>query len=113
MSSTQRRVQATEFSLDLASEQAPPIVRVRGEVDLHTAPMMEKQLQQLLSTGARQIVIDLAQVTFLDAAGLGALVRTANRLRQRHGGLDVRSPSSSVRKTLELTGLDAVLLTQT
>ncbi len=107
-SPARRTVEVNEFGVDVAYHDAPPVVRVRGEVDLYTAPLMEQQLQQLVADGAREIVVDLAKVTFLDAAGLGALVRTMSRLRRRHGGMQVRSPSPRVQKTFEITGLDQI-----
>ncbi len=107
---TRRTRERNEFGLDVASDDAATVVRVRGEVDLHTAPLVEQQLQQLLGDGAREIVVDLAEVTFLDAAALGTLVRTANRLRRCDGDIRVSSPTRSVQKTLQITGLDAVFL---
>lgn len=109
-SPTRTAAELTEFGLSVASHGAAQVVWLRGEVDLYTAPLMEQQLQQLLADGAREIVVDLAEVTFLDAAGLGALVRTVSRLRRCDGAMHVRSPSPSVQKTLAITGLDAVLL---
>lgn len=110
VSPAQRTGKANEFGLTVAYQDAAPVLWVRGEVDLHTAPIMEEHLQQLVSDGAREIVVDLGEVTLLDAAGLGALVRTVSRLRRCDGGMQVRSPSRSVQKTLAITGLDAVLL---
>ncbi len=99
-----------DFRVDVRRGESPCVVIVSGEVDLHTAPVLERQLQRLLGHGAREIVLDLAGVTFLDASALTVLVRTVNCLRRCNGRVDVRAPSRSVRRTLQLTGLDAVFL---
>ena len=49
-------------------------------------------------------VVDLAAVSFIDAAGLGVLLGAH---RRRAGGLALRAPSRCVRRLLALTGHDA------
>ena len=97
-----------QFGLIVVGDDGQRIVRVSGDVDLSTAPLLEQQLKELLEDGAREIVLDIADLRFIDAAGLSVLVRAADRLRRCDGELQLRSPSRSVRKTLQITGLDTV-----
>lgn len=82
-------------------------VVVRGEVDRETSPTLEACLMgQLQQPGARPLLVDLSAVTFLDAAGLHALVAA----RQAARGLDVPfrihcGERRAVRRPLEITGL--------
>ena len=51
------------------------VVVVRGEVDLGTAPQLRAVLMEAITVHeTRQVTIDAAAMTFLDAAGMGALV---------------------------------------
>ncbi|HET9945172.1 MAG TPA: STAS domain-containing protein [Actinomycetes bacterium] len=50
-------------------------VTARGRVDAVVAPQLREQLDLALSEGCAELLVDLAEVTFLDSAGLAALVR--------------------------------------
>jgi len=52
------------------------------------------------------IVVDLSEVTFLDAAGLGALAGGAHRARHLPGGLRLVAVPPRVLRLLNITGLD-------
>jgi hypothetical protein len=53
------------------------------------------------------LVLDLDQVSFCDAAGLGALVAIRNAVRFRHGDLVIARPPQMCRQILRHTGLDS------
>jgi len=59
--------------------------------------------------GSRKIVINMAEVTFIDSSGLGALVNAMIRMRNAGGKLKLTQPSSKVAELLELTRLDKVM----
>ncbi len=98
-----------EFAVEVSSSGGPALVRVTGDVDCYTAPTLQHRLFELIDGGSRHIVVDLARVSFMDSQGLGALVRTAVRLRPLEGQLALRSPRPNVCKILEITGLGGVL----
>ena len=79
---------------------------VTGEVDLRTAGPLRAAIQEALRTPQPvDVVVDLAAVTFLDCAGMGALVagrNTAIRQRRRY---TVTNPRGHVHRVLEITGL--------
>lgn len=99
----------SELAVDVTSPESEPVVRVRGDVDLDTAPLLERRLNGLVDDGAREIVVDFGELTFMDMAGLTVLVRVLKRLRARDGRIRLRSASPSVQKVFEITGLDGVL----
>lgn len=83
------------------AEGLPPVqtIRWRGEVDVSVAPMM---LARALATPDRgSLVVDLSEVHFMDASGLGALVQGRFLLRAAGGDLLVRNPPAMVRLILE------------
>jgi len=81
------------------------VVRVSGEVDIQTSPVLEEQLQSLLDQGVSSIRVDLGDVSFLDSTGLSVLVGGLRRCQSAGGDLRVVSPRPNVRKVLEITGL--------
>jgi anti-sigma B factor antagonist len=60
------------------------------------------------SLGARYVVADLTEVTFIDSTALGVLIRAAKKLRVTGGALDLVCPNQDIRRLVQLTGLDSV-----
>lgn len=82
---------------------------VQGEMDILTVPEFGAIVDAVINRGHRFVVLDLAQVSFLGASGLGVIAHGARRLGLSGGELTLRSPSVMVRRMLAITGLDAVL----
>jgi anti-anti-sigma factor len=82
------------------------VVVVVGELDVVSAPTFDLALEMAAADGP-QIVVDMAGVTFFGSAGVGSLVRAANRVENKEGGrLSLRNPSPVVLNVLHVLGLD-------
>lgn len=83
------------------------VVHLTGEVDLATNEMLKTVLRRetARSTPPRQIRVDLSRVTFLDASGLGVLLRAQKDARARGIDLAACHPQGLVRRIIDLTGL--------
>ena len=84
-------------------------VVVRGELDVYTAPQLRARLHDLVDAGISTVTLDLADLAFIDSSGLGVIVGTLKRLRERDGNLVLRSPSRATAKVLDITGLSQIL----
>jgi anti-anti-sigma factor len=80
------------------------IVRLRGDIDVGIAARLSKYLGDL--TLARDVVVDLRGVRFIDSSGMGVLVRARNTAMANGRGITLRNPGANVAKTLALGGLD-------
>jgi anti-sigma B factor antagonist len=85
------------------------LIVVDGELDLCTAPKLEKALEEGIEKGAQRLVVDLSAVPFIDSCGLGALISGLKRLRPRGGSLDLVCSRANVVRTFKVTGLLGVL----
>lgn len=85
------------------------VVRVNGDVDLLTAPALAGVLGGLVDQGEVNLVIDLAEVGFLDAAGIRVIVAVSTRLGSVGGSLLLRSPHAQVRRVLEIVALEELI----
>jgi anti-sigma B factor antagonist len=81
-------------------------VVVEGEVDVATAPQLREALHQAIDEGATRLRIDLAEVGFIDSAGLGVLIGVLKRIREAGGEIDLAHVQPAPRKVIEITGLD-------
>jgi anti-anti-sigma factor len=76
-------------------------LRLVGELDMATVP----ELEAALSTATAPVVLDLAELSFIDSAGLHALVRYARALNG-NGPLVLKNMPAQVRRVFELMKLD-------
>jgi anti-sigma B factor antagonist len=81
------------------------LVAVAGEIDIATVAQLRERLWPL-AAGGRPLVADLNQVSFIDAAGFGALVGMARLAREQGVSLQVVCARERIRKMFRLTGLD-------
>jgi anti-anti-sigma factor len=88
---------------------AVAVVRPSGDLDLATWGDLEALLEIASSSAAPVVVVDLAEVTFIDASGLAILERAGDRLREQNRQLILRNPSEQVIRLLEISGLAQVL----
>ncbi|MDH6129055.1 STAS domain-containing protein [Kitasatospora sp. GP82] len=84
--------------------QVPFVVRAGGEIDLDTAPSLRRALAAALESHW-EVVLDLSEVTFMDCAGLSALVRARNQADRFGARLVLRGAGECVVRLLKLTGL--------
>lgn len=86
-------------------------VYLAGEIDLATAPQLRFALSDVVAATAppAEINVDLAGVTFLDATGVGLLVRAREVARRAGVGLSVHNPRGIVMRVLDVLGLTGEL----
>jgi anti-sigma B factor antagonist len=99
-------VSALEVSAVVSDKTA--IVHVAGELDLATAPELEKVLQGLECECAR-IVLDLSHLGFIDCTGLRLAVIEHHRATMDGFEFAIAGATGPVLQVLRLTGLDNAL----
>jgi anti-sigma B factor antagonist len=80
------------------------VVRMSGELDLTGADALLTSLEPAVELAGRAVVVDLREVTFVDCAGLSALVDARTAISQRGIELVLAAPSRPVGRLLSLTG---------
>src|SRR5438128_7963897 len=99
------------MNFDIKTEQLSEdayVVSLAGEVDLYTAPEFKQQLLEVITQGAKQVVVDFTNTTFIDSTTLGVLVGGIKRLRTNDGELSLVCSDRNITKIFEITGLDRV-----
>jgi anti-sigma B factor antagonist len=98
-------------NFDIKTEQLDGesyVIALAGEVDLYTAPEFKQQLLDVISQGAKSVVVDFSDTTFIDSTTLGVLVGGVKRLRTNDGQLSLVCSDRNITKIFEITGLDRV-----
>lgn len=80
-------------------------ITLSGELDLATAGDVERELLGAEADGAATIVLDLADLTFLDSTGVRLLILADARSRSNGHSLTLRRPPDHVRRVLRICGI--------
>ena len=99
-----------ELSLATRTVAEHTVLEVGGEVDVYTAPRLRERLVELVDSGARNVIVDLGGVEFLDSTGLGVLVGAMKRLRVANGRFGLVCSKEPLLKIFRITGLAKVFV---
>ena len=81
------------------------ILYLSGELDVTTADQIRSAIDAAVGGDTERLIIDLADLQFMDSSGIALIVSVAQRVREAQ----VRNPSAIVRRLIELTGLEEAL----
>jgi anti-sigma B factor antagonist len=84
------------------------LIVAQGELDVQSVDELRARLNEALDAGSKRIVVDLAEVSFIDSLSLSALVGARRKLGD-DGRLAVVAAHEYVRLILQATGLEQVL----
>jgi anti-sigma B factor antagonist len=96
------------FELVVLRSGQTAVIRVAGELDCATAPRLAGALAEVTRERPTRIVVDAAQLEFVDPAGARPLLETAHAL-PADGALRVRGAPPRVRRVFALLGLTPLL----
>jgi anti-anti-sigma factor len=81
------------------------VVTLRGELDLATAPELERVLHEIMETQPGRILIDLRRLLFIDCTGLSPIIRAQQHARANGYLLALRRGPPQVQRLFQLTEL--------
>ncbi|MFE9443155.1 STAS domain-containing protein [Streptomyces sp. NPDC006602] len=69
------------------------VLRVSGELDLVTSPVLRQRVHDVIAEGGHSLVLDLSEVFFCDSSGVGVLIASRRLLRSCQGRLRLILPA--------------------
>ena len=81
-------------------------VRMRGELDIATADQAYAYLRDVVDSQDGPVTMNLAELSFCDAAGLGVLAKVAGHARRSGRPLELTEPRPSLLRIMAITGMD-------
>lgn len=99
-----------ELNIDLKAEDGGEtlVFRLRGSLDLATAPAVRAALADATDRGSHHVIVDLTQLEFLDSTGLGVLIGAHRRTSERSKTLRLVVNDGPILRLLNITGLIVV-----
>ncbi len=97
----------TPFAIDIGGSVDSRRLALRGELDMAHAAQLEGAVRELCAEGAREIVVDLGAIAFIDSSGLRALLGAMSFCRE-HECAYLLAPTlpQPVRRLFEVAGVD-------
>lgn len=81
------------------------VLHVRGELDVETAPVLREACSDAISDGHTSLIINLADVPFIDSSGLSMLISAQRVVRLAGGRLRLATATPATLRLLHITGL--------
>jgi anti-sigma B factor antagonist len=84
------------------------VLPLKGEIDLHVSPSVTASLNSMIEKKPQRLVVDLSDVTYIDSAGLAALIGAMQRVEGYGGKFLLAGLQETVRSIFEISRLDQV-----
>jgi anti-anti-sigma factor len=97
------------FEVSCTKEDRSARLALRGELDMSSAPVLARELARAARRRPDRIVLDLAELSFMDVTGLRAILDVARRVRRYGGAVVIENPQPHILRLLELTAIDQTL----
>lgn len=82
------------------------IIKLRGEIDHHTAKEIREQMDTLIwRYPVETLVVDVGDVTFMDSSGIGILIGRYRIMKKTGGAIRIRGARDQVDRILEFAGI--------
>jgi len=98
---------------DNASPAAPAlrqdranVLAIEGDIDLHISPAITETLNAMIKKRPERIVIDLSHATYIDSAGIAALISAMQEVKAYGGKFFLSGVQEIIRSILETSRLD-------
>lgn len=85
------------------------VLHLRGEFDTFYCPLLQSEIDGLMTAGVQHIVLNLRLVKFINSTAMGAIIKASKTLKKSGGKLAISRPSNFCRETLSKVGLERVV----
>jgi anti-anti-sigma factor len=96
-----------DFSVDVDTDGALRVIRLAGELDLATAPLLRVVFPDPIRE--KTVIVDVAELSFMASAGINELAIARQRSIDEGWTLRVRGANGNVATVLRITGVDKCL----
>lgn len=95
-----------DFEIDAAHQGDAYVVRIQGELDMAGCPALERALGEADRSQVDRILLDLEELTFIDARGLNAILQASRRSASNGNRLQITRGKGQVARIFRLSELD-------
>jgi anti-anti-sigma factor len=85
------------------------VLALSGELDMAAAPLLRERIDAVVAAGRPHVLVDLAELSFCDSAGLNTFVQGDRECAAHDGWLRLTGATGHVARVIQISGLDEVL----
>src|SRR5437588_11468863 len=89
-------------------QHRPNVLLLEGDIDLHVSPVVTEALNAMIKKKPERIVIDLSRATYIDSAGVAALMLAKQEVEEYGGKFFLSGVQETIRLILETSRLDRI-----
>ena len=89
-------------------QDRPNVLPLEGDIDLHVSPVITETLNAMIKKRPERIVIDLSHATYIDSAGVAALISAMQEVKAYGGKFFLSGVQETIRSILEISRLDRI-----
>lgn len=94
----------SDFAVGIRERKDVAVLDLKGYLDAHTAPELERAFQQQLDARRFNIVVNFRDLSYISSAGLGVLMQFIESVRENSGDIKLSNMSSRVYNVFDLLG---------
>jgi anti-sigma B factor antagonist len=91
-----------------ATAASPRVISLEGEIDLHVSPRIAATLITAVKEKPRNLIVDLAKVSYIDSSGLAVLIEAMQSVEKYGGKFALAGLQENVKPIFEIARLDQV-----
>jgi anti-sigma B factor antagonist len=92
----------------VARQHRPNVLPLEGDIDLHVSPEVTASLNAMIKKKPERIVIDLSRATYIDSAGMAALILAMQEVEAYGGKFFLSGLRETTRSIFEISRLDGI-----
>lgn len=90
-------------------KEGKQFIFLNGEIDVYTSVKLKEILIPLTDIAENEVIVDLAQVSYIDSTGLGIFIGALKSTHKNNSSLKLIGLVERVRRLFRITGLDEVI----
>lgn len=93
-----------EFNTSIQEQGDISIIKLKGFLDAHTAPVLENNFNDLINKSKFKIVVDFKDLAYISSAGLGVFMAYIEKVRENNGDIKLAAMNDKVYNIFDLLG---------
>jgi anti-sigma B factor antagonist len=94
----------SDFNSSIIDHNKIQIIKLKGYLDAHTAPVLEENFTELISKNKFNIVVNFKDLNYISSAGLGVFMAYIEKIRENNGDIKLTEMNEKVYNIFDLLG---------
>ena len=84
-------------------------IKTIKKIDASSAPKLDAELKEAIDGGELEIIVDMAETTYISSVGLRAFASAQKKMNKLGGSMVLRNAQASIKEIFEVTGFGGIL----